>query len=393
MAAWLAQVWASEHPDRPIAYADVLANPPHELLGIERGAYLASLDDFRTGGGYAAMAPNPRVLAWLEANGERCHHVALTATAFRAAPSTSAWVLRHFGRWIRDVCLRARRAPGRDPAPIRRGQGRLAGPSRRDGGARRRWACEPCWPPRRRARRRSAGRSRGMARLARRTTRSPSSIAGSRRWRPHEALRLRLRGGGRCGCPPRVLPAGRRGDAPRRLARAQRPSRTRPDAPRAGRRHRRGGVRARHGQSRRGAGDHGTGRNERAHGCRGRVDRVHAGAGGLGPGQARGSDGRSRRSPVRPAGGGHRQGGQPDHQGGGAAGRSRPGSRVGGGVAARRPGRSTRACLARRAPRCAGGADRARSAEAVPGAVEGIARRRFDRRDRSSTSSKMPSDP
>ena len=32
MAAWLAQVWVSEHPDRPIAYADVRANPPHELL-------------------------------------------------------------------------------------------------------------------------------------------------------------------------------------------------------------------------------------------------------------------------------------------------------------------------------------------------------------------------
>ena len=27
--------------------------------------------------------------------------MALTATALSAAPSTSAWVLRHFGRWIR----------------------------------------------------------------------------------------------------------------------------------------------------------------------------------------------------------------------------------------------------------------------------------------------------
>ena len=101
MAAWLARVWASEHPGRPIAYADVRANPPHELLGIERAAYHASLDAFRNGAGYAALAPNPRILSWLEANGERCHHVALTATALSAAPSTSAWVLRHFGRWIR----------------------------------------------------------------------------------------------------------------------------------------------------------------------------------------------------------------------------------------------------------------------------------------------------
>ena len=112
MAAWLEQVWASEHPGRPIAYADVRANPPHELLGIDRGAYLASLDDFRTGGGYAALAPNPCVLAWLEANGERCYHVALTATAFRAVPSTSAWVLRHFGRWIRDFAFVPVERPG-----------------------------------------------------------------------------------------------------------------------------------------------------------------------------------------------------------------------------------------------------------------------------------------
>jgi FMN phosphatase YigB (HAD superfamily) len=112
LAAWLAQVWASEHADRPIAYADVRANPPHEFLRIERGAYLASLDDFRTGGGYAAMAPNPRVLAWLEANGERCHHVALTATAFRAVPTTAAWVLRHFGRWIREFAFVPAERPG-----------------------------------------------------------------------------------------------------------------------------------------------------------------------------------------------------------------------------------------------------------------------------------------
>lgn len=112
LAAWLAQVWASEHPDRPIAYRDVRANPPNELLRIERGAYLASLDDFRTGGGYAGMPPNPRVLAWLEANGDRCHHVALTSTAFRAVPTTAAWVLRHFGRWIREFAFVPAERPG-----------------------------------------------------------------------------------------------------------------------------------------------------------------------------------------------------------------------------------------------------------------------------------------
>jgi hypothetical protein len=102
MAAWLGNAWAPAHADRPVSYADLRSNPPHEQLGIELGDYHASLDGFRLGDGYAAMAPNPAILAWLEVNGERCRHVALTATAFRAAPSTAAWVLRNFGRWIRE---------------------------------------------------------------------------------------------------------------------------------------------------------------------------------------------------------------------------------------------------------------------------------------------------
>jgi hypothetical protein len=105
MAAWLAQVWTPSHPDRTVAYADVRSNPPHELLGIGLGEYLASLDAFRTGDGYAAQGPNRLIYAWLEVNGERCRHVALTATAFRAAPSTAAWVLHHFGRWIREFAF------------------------------------------------------------------------------------------------------------------------------------------------------------------------------------------------------------------------------------------------------------------------------------------------
>ncbi len=112
MAAWLVHVWAPAHPDRPIALADVRANPPHQLLGIDRAAYHASLDAFRLGDGYAAMAPNPSILAWLEAKGERCHHVALTATAYRAAPSTAAWVLRHFGSWIRQFAFVPADRPG-----------------------------------------------------------------------------------------------------------------------------------------------------------------------------------------------------------------------------------------------------------------------------------------
>ncbi len=114
MAAWLEQVWSAGHPDQPMAPANVRANPPHELLGIALGDYHASLDEFRVGDGYAAMPPNPAVLAWLDTHGESCRHVALTATAFRAAPSTAAWVLRHFGRWIRVFAFVPAERPGED---------------------------------------------------------------------------------------------------------------------------------------------------------------------------------------------------------------------------------------------------------------------------------------
>jgi hypothetical protein len=113
-SSWLAHAWAPSHPDAPIAYADLRANPPHEALGIALGDYQASLDRFRLGDALAALRPNPLILAWLEGNGERCRHVALTATAFRAAPTSAAWVLGHFGRWIREFAFVPAARPGED---------------------------------------------------------------------------------------------------------------------------------------------------------------------------------------------------------------------------------------------------------------------------------------
>ena len=129
--AWLARAWEPSRPGDVVAYADLRANPPHELLGIELGDYLASLDRFRAGEGYVALQPNPRILSWLGDNGERCHHVALTATAFRAAPTTAAWVLRHFGRWIRGFAFVPAARPGEDLPSFDRSKadwiGRLGG--------------------------------------------------------------------------------------------------------------------------------------------------------------------------------------------------------------------------------------------------------------------------
>lgn len=111
-AAWLEQAWAPAHSRANVAYADLRENPPDGILGMDRAAYLASLDAFRLGGGYAAMPPNSAITEWLGNNGERCHHVALTATPLRAAPSSAAWVLRHFGAWIREVAVIPSDRPG-----------------------------------------------------------------------------------------------------------------------------------------------------------------------------------------------------------------------------------------------------------------------------------------
>lgn len=105
MRSWFDSVWTPDHPGEVLRSTDVHKNPPHALLGLSRNEYLSSLDEFRLGTGYARLEPNPDILTWLEAEGGRCRHVALTATPLRAAPATAAWVLRHFGRWIREFAF------------------------------------------------------------------------------------------------------------------------------------------------------------------------------------------------------------------------------------------------------------------------------------------------
>lgn len=105
MQAWFATVWLPEHPGEVVRYEGLSENPPHGLLGIARDEYLASLDGFRLGPAYAGLEPNPDILSWLAEEGGNCRHVALTATPLRAAPGTAAWVLRHFGRWIREFAF------------------------------------------------------------------------------------------------------------------------------------------------------------------------------------------------------------------------------------------------------------------------------------------------
>jgi hypothetical protein len=102
MQTWLEHFWMSSHPDCTVSYAQISENPPQRLLGISLSEYLASLDDFRLSKSAGEMTPVPEVLAWFHQHGELFRHVALTATPLCAAPGSAAWVMRHFGRWIRS---------------------------------------------------------------------------------------------------------------------------------------------------------------------------------------------------------------------------------------------------------------------------------------------------
>jgi hypothetical protein len=97
---WLEQGWRAAHPECTTRYDQLTANPPHECVGATREEYLRSLDAFRLAR-FDALDPSSEVLAWLSRHGASCRHVALTATPRRAAPLSAAWVVRHFGHWIR----------------------------------------------------------------------------------------------------------------------------------------------------------------------------------------------------------------------------------------------------------------------------------------------------
>ena len=102
MRTWFERCWLPSHPDCPISHNQISENPPHALLGVSKSEYLASLDDFRLSEIAREMVPVPEVLAWFHQHGEHFRHIALTATPLCAAPASAAWVMRHFGRWIRS---------------------------------------------------------------------------------------------------------------------------------------------------------------------------------------------------------------------------------------------------------------------------------------------------
>lgn len=111
--AWFNCRWKPAHPACALSYADLAENPPDRVLGISRGEYLGSLDEFRTSACADAMHPNSAVLEWLRQYGARYRHMALTARPLHSAPHCASWLFRHFGGYVRGFGL----VPSRlDPA-------------------------------------------------------------------------------------------------------------------------------------------------------------------------------------------------------------------------------------------------------------------------------------
>jgi hypothetical protein len=108
---WLAG-WRARHPDTAIDYRAVSENPPHELLGISFETYLESLDQIRVSvHAHNQLTPNAEIREWFKQHGHRYRHMALTARPPHTAGPAAAWVLSHFGAWIRSVAFVPLRKP------------------------------------------------------------------------------------------------------------------------------------------------------------------------------------------------------------------------------------------------------------------------------------------
>jgi len=105
MRAWFDDLRNNQAREIKIGYDQLVENPPHALLGMTLNQYLGSLDAFRLSGRYAQLEPNREILNWFNAHGHCCRHLALSAVPLVAAPVSSAWVLKHFGRWIRTFAF------------------------------------------------------------------------------------------------------------------------------------------------------------------------------------------------------------------------------------------------------------------------------------------------
>jgi hypothetical protein len=108
--------WNAKHPETVIDYPSISKNPPHELFEISFETYLESLDQVRASvGAHDNLTPNAEIREWFKQHGHRYRHVALTARPPHAAGAAAAWVLSHFGGWIRSVAFVPVRKPSHWP--------------------------------------------------------------------------------------------------------------------------------------------------------------------------------------------------------------------------------------------------------------------------------------
>jgi hypothetical protein len=101
MEEWFSTSWIPHHPDCSLEYSGITENPPHRLLGVTKGEYLASLDTFRESS-FKELKPLPEMLEWFSLYGKKSEHRVVTAVPVNAAHHSAEWVFRHFGTWIRS---------------------------------------------------------------------------------------------------------------------------------------------------------------------------------------------------------------------------------------------------------------------------------------------------
>jgi hypothetical protein len=99
---WFERAWLPAHPACTLNYEELKENPPHRLLGVPLSDYLTSLDAFRLSEAGQDLTPVAEVLAWFRQFGGGFRHLALTGTPMVSAAHSAAWVVRHFGEWIRS---------------------------------------------------------------------------------------------------------------------------------------------------------------------------------------------------------------------------------------------------------------------------------------------------
>lgn len=112
MREWFDDLRTNSESEINVVYDQLLENPPHELLGMTLNQYFQSLDAFRLSGRYEQLEPNMQILNWFNAHGHCCRHLALSAVPLVAAPVSSAWVLKHFGKWVRTFTFVPSRRSG-----------------------------------------------------------------------------------------------------------------------------------------------------------------------------------------------------------------------------------------------------------------------------------------